>query len=220
MSKKECYKKLREIRWPDGQVQCPRCSSNDCEQVGKAAGENLNQKYLCGSFGRYFNDLTGTMFKNSNLPLKSWMCSLYLMGLNTSNLQIAKELGVSGKTAQNKTRKLRTEVQENAPTPLLSGEVELDEVYVVAGHKGHPESVKKKGRKARRRRLKGAGGRGTLEKEKPSILAMIQRGGEVVIRMLENVKQATIKPLIEQFIASDTITHTDEYRYSDIYSRL
>lgn len=30
------------------------------------------------------------------------------------------------------------------PEPRLSGEVECDEVYVVAGHKGHPEAVKKK----------------------------------------------------------------------------
>ena len=27
----------------------------------------------------------------------------------------------------------------------LSGEVECDEVYVVAGHKGHPEAVREKG---------------------------------------------------------------------------
>jgi hypothetical protein len=26
---------------------------------------------------------------------------------------------------------------------VLEGEVECDEVYVVAGHKGHPEAVKK-----------------------------------------------------------------------------
>jgi transposase-like protein len=41
--------------------------------------------------------------------------------------------------------------------------VEADEVYVVAGHKGHPEIVRKLGRKGRRRRLKGVRGRGTLE---------------------------------------------------------
>jgi hypothetical protein len=69
------------------------------------------------------------------------------------------------------------------PEPSLSGQVECDEVYVVAGHKGQPETVKK-GRRGRRRRLKGAPGRGTLEKEKPPILGMLQRGGEVAIRML------------------------------------
>ena len=46
---------------------------------------------------------------------------------------------------------------------------------------------------------------------------MLQRGGEVVIRMLEDVKQATIGPLIGRTIAKGTLVYTDEY---DIYSRL
>ena len=46
---------------------------------------------------------------------------------------------------------------------------------------------------------------------------MIQRGGEVVIRMLENVKQQTIFPLIQSTIAPGTLVYTDEY---DIYNRL
>ncbi len=46
---------------------------------------------------------------------------------------------------------------------------------------------------------------------------MLQRGGEVVIRMLENVKQATIGPLIERTIAKGSLVYTDEY---DIDSRL
>lgn len=46
---------------------------------------------------------------------------------------------------------------------------------------------------------------------------MIQRGGEVVIQMLENVKQQTIFPLIQATIASGTMVYTDEY---DIYNRV
>ena len=46
---------------------------------------------------------------------------------------------------------------------------------------------------------------------------MIQRGGEVVIRMLDNVQQRTIKPLIQATIAPGTCIYTDEY---DIYRRL
>jgi transposase-like protein len=46
---------------------------------------------------------------------------------------------------------------------------------------------------------------------------MLQRGGRVVIRMLANVQQATIRPLIAATIAPGTLVHTDEY---DIYSRL
>ncbi len=61
----------------------------------------------------------------------------------------------------------------------LHGQVECDEVYVVAGHKGHPEIVAQQGRLGRRRRLKGGPGRGTLVGEKPPVFGMIQRNGEV-----------------------------------------
>ena len=66
------------------------------------------------------------------------------MGLNISNRQISQELGISEKTAQNMTDKLRREVRKNNPKPTLSEEVEFDEVYIVAGHKGHQEAVKKR----------------------------------------------------------------------------
>jgi transposase-like protein len=56
-----------------------------------------------------------------------------------------------------------------------------------------------------------------LEKEKPPIFGMLQRGGEVVIRMLANVQQKTIEPVIRQTVAPGTKVHTDEY---DIYHRL
>ena len=46
---------------------------------------------------------------------------------------------------------------------------------------------------------------------------MIARGGQAVLRMLENVQQATIKPVIEAAIAKGAKINTDEY---DIYARL
>ena len=46
---------------------------------------------------------------------------------------------------------------------------------------------------------------------------MLQRGGEVIIRLVENVQHITIKPFIEAAMAPGTCLYTDEY---DIYSRL
>jgi hypothetical protein len=80
------------------------------------------------------------------------------------------------------TSQLREGIVVRKPEVTLTGEVECDEVYVVAGHKGHPEAVRGAGRVGRRRRLKGERGRGTLAKEKPPILGMIQRTGEVILR--------------------------------------
>jgi len=49
------------------------------------------------------------------------------------------------------------------------------------------------------------------------VFGMIERGGQVIIRMLENVQQKTIKPLINAGISSGALVYTDEY---DIYARL
>ena len=46
---------------------------------------------------------------------------------------------------------------------------------------------------------------------------MIQRGGEVVIHMLPNVQQVTIRPIIERVVEVGSMVYTDEY---DIYCRL
>jgi transposase-like protein len=99
----------------------------------------------------------------------------------------------------------------------LSHEVECDEAYVIAGHKGQPEVVQLKGRKGHRRRLIGQGGRGTLEKERPPVFGMMQRGGQVVISLLAHVKQKTIEPFLTETIAPGTRVYTDEY---SIYARL
>jgi transposase-like protein len=65
--------------------------------------------------------------------------------------------------------------------------------------------------------LKGERGRGTLAKEKPPVLGMIQRGGLLVIKMLPDVRQQTIEPILTGTISSGTTVMTDEY---DIYHRL
>ena len=72
-------------------------------------------------------------------------------------------------------------------------------------------------RPARPRRLKGARGRGTLATEKPPVLGLVQRNGQLVVRLLENVKQKTIQPIIEQIVAKGSLIYTDEY---NIYNRL
>jgi transposase-like protein len=139
------------------------------------------------------------------------------MGLNLSNAQIAQELDLNKDDLQYMTEHLRNGIAEKKNAVTLSGVVEFDELYLVAGHKGQPDKVKQAKRPACRRRLKGARGRGTRANEKPPIFGMIQRSGEVVIKMLENVKQDTIKPLILKTVSQGTQIYTDEYA---IYSRL
>jgi transposase-like protein len=48
-------------------------------------------------------------------------------------------------------------------------------------------------------------------------LGLLQRGDEVVVRMLPNVRRVTIRPVIEGSVAKGALVHTDEY---DVYARL
>ena len=67
------------------------------------------------------------------------------MGLNLSNRQIAQELDLCVSDVQTMTEALRQGLTAKLPPVVLRGEVEIDEVYVVAGHKGQPAAVAKGG---------------------------------------------------------------------------
>src|SRR3954453_18206574 len=63
------------------------------------------------------------------------------MGLNLSNRQIARELDLGETDVQARTERLRHGLAAKLPPARLEGAVEIDEVYVVAGHKGPPAAV-------------------------------------------------------------------------------
>jgi transposase-like protein len=102
------------------------------------------QRYRCKSCGGRFDDLTGTILASHHQPLRVWVLCLYFMGLNLSNLQIARELGLNEDDVQSMASRLREGLVAKAPEVKLEGVVEIDEVYVVAGHKGNPVATQKK----------------------------------------------------------------------------
>jgi transposase-like protein len=102
------------------------------------------QKYYCKSYQRWFDDMIGTVFAGHHQPLETWVLCLYFMGLNLSNQQIARELDLNKDDVQHIIKQLRQGVVVKQPEPVLGGEVECDEGYGVAGHKGHPAAVKEK----------------------------------------------------------------------------
>ena len=138
----KCYEMVRKLRWSD-QVYCSQCHSQDIIKRGKGDNNIYKQRYECKSCNLRFDDLSGTVFSGHHQPLKVWIIFLYFMGLNLSTNQIAQELSLNKDDAQYMAEILRTGIVEKKPEVILSGEVELDEAYVVAGHKGNTSAVKK-----------------------------------------------------------------------------
>jgi len=116
----KCFALVRQHRWPKG-VRCPVCDSGTVIRDGHDDMQPCRQRY------------------------RVWVLCLYFMGLNLSNRQIASELGLDASDVQIMTEQLRRGLVAKTPAVELTGEVEIDEVYVVAGHKGQPEEVAKRG---------------------------------------------------------------------------
>ena len=140
----KCFALVRQHRWPEG-VLCPGCGSASVARDGHDGTQPQRQRYRCKDCAGRFDDLTGTALAGHHQPLRVWILCLYLMGLNLSNRQIAAELGLGASDVQVMTEALRGGLAAKTPPARLEGEVEIDEVYVVAGHKGQPAAVAKGG---------------------------------------------------------------------------
>ena len=140
----KCFALVRQQRWPEG-VRCPACGSGSVVRDGCDETQPHRQRYRCKACAGRFDDLTGTVLAGHHQPLRVWVLCLYFMGLNLSNRQIARELGLDGSDVQAMTEQLRRGLVAKAPPVRLEGEVEIDEVYVVAGQKGQPAAVAKGG---------------------------------------------------------------------------
>ena len=144
MDDAKCFALVRQHRWPEG-VRCPGCGSSSVIRDGCDDTQPARQRYRCKGCASRFDDLTGTVLAGRHRPLRLWVLCLYLMGLNLSNRQIAEELDLGVSDVQAMTEALRQGLTARAPVVVLDGEVEVDEVYVAAGHKGNPAAVAKRG---------------------------------------------------------------------------
>ena len=135
LDNRKCYEIVRQFRWPDG-VCCVKCGSKIVTKRGHDERQPERQRYLCSECTSQFDDLTDRVFARRHQPLQMWVGRFYLMGLNLSNQQIAQELDLHKDDVHRMTRELRQAMVEKKPEVQLRGDVEFDEVYVTAGHKG------------------------------------------------------------------------------------
>src|SRR4051794_2935529 len=140
----KCYALVRQQRWPDG-VRCPACGGAAVIRHGRGDAQAQRQRYRCSDCRARFDDLAGAVPAGHHRPLRVWVLCPYLMGLDLSDRQIAQELDLGETDAQAMTERLRRGLAAKLPPARLEGEVEIDEVHVVAGHKGNPAAVAKGG---------------------------------------------------------------------------
>ena len=127
-----CSAYLVARRWPEG-VRCPRCGNTAVYDLPSRKWHWQCTKCAPGgSTGYRFSHTVGTIFENTNKPLKDWFRVIHLMLVSKkgmSALQIYRFLGFgSYKTAWTMCHKIRTALIEDIGQ--LAGVVEVDETFV------------------------------------------------------------------------------------------
>lgn len=193
-----CVKYLEKLRWGNTVVS----PFDSTSKVYKCA----NGKYKCRNTGKYFDVKTGTAFAGTKLSLRCWVFAIFLFMSHkrgVSSCQLARDLGVTQKTAWNMLHKIR-EFMKCMNRQHVSGDVEIDETFV--GGKNKNRHKDKKVEKCQGRSFK----------DKVPVFGVLQRGGHVTAIVVPNTKASTLKPIIEQYIEKQSNVYTDGWEYSGL----
>src|SRR5579859_7891904 len=116
-------KYLESHLWPNG-ATCPTCLK------GERITTRKDGFYRCNACKLDFTVRTGTIFERSHVPLHKWLYAMYLLVTarkGISSLQLAKEIGITQKSAWFVLQRLREACGDD--TDILQGTVEVDETF-------------------------------------------------------------------------------------------
>jgi ISXO2-like transposase domain/Transposase zinc-ribbon domain len=193
-----CKTYLQARRWPQG-VHCPRCGNTKVFPV-----RTMPFKWQCYACtpdqGYRFSVIAGTIFENTNKPLRDWFRFVHLLLASKkgmSALQIQRMMGFgSYETAHSMCHKIRAALI--APEEKLGGIVEVDETWI--GGKDYNRHWNKK-----------SGGRGGRGSGKTAVIGAIQRKGNVVARVLGRMSKKAAQAFVRETVSNKvSLLATDE----------
>lgn len=197
-----CVEYLKERRW-NGNVVSPY---DPTSKVYKCKGNN----YKCKNTGLYFNVKTGTMFHRSPIPLVRWFMAIWIITTHRkgiSSVQLSKEIGVTQKTAWRMAMLIRKCFSIDNDDTELERVVEIDETFIGGKNKN------------RHKDKKVAKCQGRSFKDKTPVFGLLQRGGKVVAKVVENTKAKTLRKVILKTVKDSSTIYSDEWNYGKLVPR-
>jgi len=172
---------LEAKRWPNGPV-CPHCGSKKVYALTPKPDSKKPVRpgvYKCGDCREQFTVRVGTIFEDSHIDLRKWLMVIHLMTSSKKGIsshQIAREVGITQKSAWFLCHRIREAMRQEPMASLLKGTVEADETY--AG--------------ARKPRIKGTSKPGHGTSKKP-VMVLVERDGNARTVPVDRVDGVTLK---------------------------
>jgi transposase-like protein len=181
-------------RWPNG-VFCPYCGTKEpmflkSRRIWKCRATRCRKQ---------FSAKVGTVMNESAIPLEKWLPVMWLIANcknGVSSCEIARDMGVTQKTAWFMLHRVREAMQDKTATKL-AGEVEVDESFI--GGKSRNMHAKR-----RAEVITGTGG-----KDKVIALGMVERGGNVRTFAVPSRRKHELHGKIRQHVKAGSALFSD-----------
>lgn len=189
-----CREYLVAQRWPNG-VTCPKCGSKNVLFMDKY------NRWKCreGHDSPQFTLKTGTIMEDSPIGLDKWLMVMWQV-VNSKNgissCEVAKAIGITQKSAWFLDHRIRFSLSMG-PGNKLSGQVEADETYI-GGKARNMHSA------TRARKITGTGG-----KDKTAVMGILERGGKVRTKVIDNARKKTLHAEIREHVLAGSALFTD-----------
>jgi len=176
-------------------IKCMRCFSS-------ALNSSDLKRMRCLKCNQTFSILTNTIFSRSQTSLTSWFYLIFRW-INTKHgipaTDVAKELGVTLKTAWKMGHEIRKRIAQQEPKYIVEGIVQIDEMYL--SHMG----TKKQGRSLMNKTLIV----GIYEK----------RTNNLIVKVMKNATSKNLLKFAKKYISPQCYIHTDSWKgYRDFKS--
>ncbi len=189
-----CREYLVARRWPKG-VTCPRCGSTNVLFLEKYNRWHCREKHAAPQFTLK----TGTIMEDSPIGLDKWLTAMWQI-VNCKNgissYEVHRAIGITQKSAWFLDHRIRLALTMGTINKF-SGQIEADETFI-GGKSRNMHKTK------RAVKITGTGG-----KDKTAVFGILERGGKVFTKVLNNTKKKTLHKEVREHVLVGSALFTD-----------